>query len=192
MYENYREPELEQLIDPENSKMWMNVATNLDMVGQLAIAKKGDAAKGNPIPYMAINKRLHKLLKTLCPDSEESRKYKASTMPLEALLEIGLCVEKNYFDTIQVWYDAKDKDPFIVGIVSGSQRWDNQYFLIGRFGDELLPLEILEQKAIAKLTDTFRKRLENARSRLNELIEEYLEKDSNTEISISRGHGSIW
>lgn len=192
MFVNYREPELEELIEPEVSQQWQELATSLGMKGQLEAARltKEDSTDKSPIPYMRLNKRWVKIFKTLCPSTSKYNEYKFSTIPLDGLAEIGLCKEKNYFEKLQIWYDDKEKDPLIVGI-NGS--WSSeQVYLVGRFGDEVLPFEVLEQKAIKRLTDSFRNAVDRVSKTLENVVIDYLDKDEDPKLSVADGHATLY
>lgn len=192
MFVNYREPELEELLQPEVSEQWQNLALSLGMEGQLqAINKvKPEGETASPIPYMRLNKRWVKIFKTLCPAKDVYNKYKFSTIPLDGLAEIGLCKEKNYFEKIEIWYDDKEKDPLIVG---SNGEWSNrQYYLVGRFGDEVLPLEELELKAKARLIAHLRNQVDKVSKTIEETVVDYLDNDEDKTINVSGGHSSLY
>ena len=69
-------------------------------------------------------------------------------MPFEVLQEIHRCKENEWFPVIAVWYDDKSPDPFLIGY--DRKKGDANKFLIARWGDELLPFEQLEKKAISR------------------------------------------
>lgn len=191
MFTNYREPEL-QFEDIDASASWVSICEKLELEGQLSLIKRQDETQGNPIPYMPINKRWLKIFKTICPDHVEYQKYSFSTIPMDGLIEIGLCVEKNLFDTIQIWWDNKEKDPLIIGIVKGRYSTDNKHFLIGRFGDEVLPLEELEKKAIARLETQLKNDVIRVSKTISETVSNYLDNDNDTVIRVSNGHTYLY
>jgi hypothetical protein len=195
MFVHYREPELEELLQPEVSQQWLELAESLGMEGQLSTVKKLKTSAETedskaPIPYMRLNKRWLKIMKTLCPDSTVYNKYKFSTIPLDGLAEIGLCKEKNYFEKIEIWFDNLEKDPLIVGSIGNYS--DKQHYLIGRFGDEVLPFEELERKALQRLTQSFKNKVEKISKTIDETVKEYLDKDDDVNISVASGHSSLY
>jgi len=192
-FENFREPELEELIeDSEKSNEWREICENLQMGGQLKTAVSGEDSSCNPIPYMPLNRKWLKIFKTLCSSKSEFKEYSFSTIPLDALKEILLCVHQKYFDKIEIWYDNKEKDPLIIGKIEGQYSSDAKFYLVGRFGDEIMPLEILEQKAAQRLADSFRTALSKMSKTIDELVSTYLNEDEDSAVSISNGHPNIF
>lgn len=196
MFVNYREPELDELIqNADKNQEWSELCFHLGMEGQLSTIKRSsddETSTGNPIPYMAINKRWLKIFKTLCPDKIEYKKYKFSTVPLDGLKEILLCVHQKYFDVVEIWWDNVVKDPLIIGIINGKYSSDKQHYLIGRFGDEILPLEMLEQKAIQRIVSHLKNTVEKVSKTIDECVMDYLDKDQDVNIQISSGHASLY
>lgn len=201
MFVNYREPELENLVsDQESSDQWKELIAQLGMEGQQELlmpqSKKAKEVgrSGEPIPYMPINKRWMKIFKTLCPDKSDLKSYKFSTVPLDGLAEIALCKEKQYFDKIEIWYDNVEKDPLIVGVLDAEYSSDKRFFLIGRFGDEVLPFEVLEKKAIQRLTAYLKNEVNKVTKTIDECVTAYLDKDENVCIEIRNAlpHQYYW
>lgn len=192
MFVNYREPELQELIQPEANEKWKSLAEELGMEGQLSTTIRKNDEEGSAIPYMRINKRWHKIFKTICPDKSEYNKYSFSTIPLDGLAEIALCLHQKYFDKIEIWFDNVEKDPLIVGINNGKWSSDNKYYLVGRFGDEVLPLEELERKAINRMKSALEKRVSKLQKTLTESVHDYLDNDNDTIIAVSQAHSSLY
>lgn len=192
MFVNYREPELEQLLDAEQNEQWKTLAAELKMEGQLSTTIRKNEDEGAANPYMRINKRWLKIFKTICPDKSDYLNYSFSTIPLDGLAEIALCLQQKYFDKIEIWFDNVEKDPLIVGINNGKWSSDSKHYLVGRFGDEVLPLEQLEQKAISRLHSALQTKISKVQKTLIESVHEYLDDDRDIVISISAGHGSLY
>lgn len=189
MYRNFLEPELEELILTENKEEWVSLAEEIGAEGQVKLVKKENGENSSPIPYMSINRKWQKIFKTICPVSVEYKKYDVSTIPLDGLRDIKNCVNANYFDSIEIWHSDVAPDPFIVGAVGKS--WDKKYFLIGQFGDELLPLEMLEAKAIKKLAEGLKNQLKTMLNNVDNVIYDYLEKHETPNVSMSEIHGYL-
>ena len=146
------EPELETL--HENSEEWEQICTGLGLQKQLK--KKGKVEKvGNP--YMKLDPRTERVCQMLCPRRELYTDYEAGTLPLEALQEIHRCQENEWFPKIEVWYDDKSPDPFLIGC--DSKKWEANKFLIARWGDELLPFDQLVDKAINRYREAYKRAL---------------------------------
>ncbi len=144
------EPELETL--HENSEEWLKICTDLGLQRQLSKSGKVENV-GNP--YMKIDPRSERVYKMLCPVSISYKEYEASTLPLDVLQEIGRCENNGWFKHIQVWYDDKSPDPFLVGY-DYQDIWNSNKYLIARWGDELLPFEQLIAKAIDRFKAAYK------------------------------------
>jgi hypothetical protein len=189
MYRNFLEPELEELVITENSTEWVEIANEIGAEGQVKLVKKADGTESNPIPYMPINKKWQKIFRTICPEVVEFSKYNKSTIPLDGLRDIRTCLLNKFFDTIEIWHSDVAPDPFIVGVVG--KNWDRQHFLIGQFGDELLPFEMLEAKAVKKLTEGLKNQAKAILNNVDGLIHDYLETHNAPDISMNKIHGYL-
>lgn len=149
------EPELENL--HENAEEWSALCQELGLDNQL---KKSGVKERVGNPYQKIDPRSERVFTMLCPVKREFREYDAGTLPLEVLQEIQRCQQNEWFPKIEVWYDDKSPDPFLVGY--DSRDWSANKFLIARWGDELLPFEQL----VAKATERFRTAYNRALDRL--------------------------
>jgi hypothetical protein len=146
------EPELEKLY--ENSEEWEQMCTGLGLEKQLKKAGKKEKV-GNP--YMKIDPRTERVYRLLCPQRQLYTDYVSSTLPLEVLQEIHRCQENEWFPRIEVWYDDKSPDPFLIGY--DSKKWEANKFLIARWGDELLPFEQLMDKVINRFKEAYKRAL---------------------------------
>lgn len=147
------EPELETL--HENAEEWTKICEELGLQKQLQ--KSGKIEKvGNP--YMKIDPRSERVYKMLCSAVIPYKEYDASTLPLEVLQEIRRCEENGWFHEIQIWYDDKSPDPFLVGVET--KQWGSPKFLIARWGDELIPFEQMIAKAIDRFKTAYKRALD--------------------------------
>jgi hypothetical protein len=173
------EPELENLC--QNAEEWEQLCTGLDLKQQL---KKIGKAERIANPYMKLDPRTERVYEMLCPQKELYTTYKASTIPVEVLQEIHRCKKNEWFPVMEVWYDDKSPDPFLIGY--DSIKGNTNKFLIARWGDELLPYEQLLQKAINRFKEPYMRSL-------NRLITdcEFRKKDIEGEIRgyIDLGNG---
>lgn len=147
------EPELENL--HENAEEWANICQELGLYKQLQKAGKVEKV-GNP--YQKVDPRSERVFKMLCPVSVNYKLYEASTLPLDVLQEISRCEKNGWFKHINVWYDDKSPDPFLIGY-DHKDEWQGNKFLIARWGDELLPFEQLVTKAINRFKDAYKRAL---------------------------------
>lgn len=151
--EIYLEPELSEMVGSEEvTAEWKQLAEELGMEGQLKLItpKSSEESDKNPSPYIHMNKKAENVFAILCPEVVDYKKYDKSTIPREVLKEIALAEKEQFFDKICIWYDDASPDPLVVGYIKvGSYEYVKH--MIARFGDEVLPFEVLEQKAINRL-----------------------------------------
>lgn len=145
--EIFIEPELEELEHPDNAAEWQLICEELKLPGQLSLTSKSHT--NHAPPYMVVDPKTERIIRVLCPAKIEVEKYAESTIPLDILREVHKCKERGWYHSINVFYDNKSPDPFVVGFVS--DRWDSPKHLIARWGAELLPFEELERKAIQRM-----------------------------------------
>lgn len=150
--EIFIEPELEELSQVEKSQEWLEICETINLKGQASLVKTGEnEVRNEPPPYMYIDPKTQNIIRALCPRKAKVADYKASTIPLDVLREAKRCMENDWYPGgLYVFYDDKSPDPFLVGQLSPDS-WGTEYHLIARWGNELLPMEELEIKAIARL-----------------------------------------
>lgn len=147
------EPELENL--HENAEEWSLICSELGLDKQLQKAGKIEKV-GNP--YQKVDPRSERVFTMLCPVKVPFKEYEAGTLPLEVIQEIQRCQHNAWFYKIEVWYDDKSPDPFLIGY--DSKEWNANKFLIARWGDELLPFEQLVSKAIDRFKTVYNRALD--------------------------------
>ncbi len=157
MTEIFIEPELSELEQPEQAQQWFDIATKLGLSHQLIHASRSDEMK--PPPYMHIDARTSRIIKALCPIQVTYDFYRASTIPLDVLEEIEKCVRNKWYSKIDICYDDKSPDPFVIGFTHNDNKWQRDMHLIARWGAELIPFEMLEKKAIDRLRSTAKNKL---------------------------------
>lgn len=149
MVEVFIEPELQELEHPTVAQEWFEICSELGLQSQLRLADRSEDKKAPP--YMYVDPKTGAIIKTLCPVQIEYKKYKASTIPLDVLKEIHKCEKNNWYREIAICYDDKSPDPFVVGFTHDSDKWRSDIHLIARWGNELLPFEQLEHKALERV-----------------------------------------
>lgn len=151
--EIYLEPELEEMIGSEEvTAEWKQLAEELGMEGQLKLItpKSGEEVDKNPSPYIHMNKKAENVFAILCPEVVDYKKYGKSTIPRDVMKEIAFAEKLQCFDKICIWYDDASPDPLVVGYIKVAP-YEYVKHMIARFGDEILPFEVLEKKAIERL-----------------------------------------
>lgn len=173
--EIYLEPELQEMVaNEEVTAEWKQLAEELGMEGQLKlIAPKSEGGTDkNPSPYIHMNKKAERVFAVLCPEVVNYKKYDKSTIPREVLREIALAEKEQYFEKICIWYDDASPDPLVVGYIKdGSYNYIKH--MIARFGDEILPFEVLENKAIARMKKRMTDKLKAALNGIDMTVDEY-------------------
>ena len=163
MTEIFIEPELSELEQPEQAQQWFEIATKLGLSEQLIHASRSEEKM--PPPYMHIDLRTGRIIKTLCPVQVSYTNYRASTIPLDVLEEIEKCVRNKWYSKIDICYDDKSPDPFVIGFTHHEHSWKRDMHLIARWGAELIPFEMLEKKAIDRLRNTAKNKLSELKFR---------------------------
>ena len=154
---------------PENLAEWHELVDKLDLEGQRTLMA-GD--EKSPIPFVLLNSKYDRIYSVLCPSKMEYKKYDKTTIPLRVLALIGLCKEKEYFGSIQIWYDDKSPCPVVVGC-DGQEK-----YLIARWGSEAIEEDALEEKAKhrkkTKMIADLNKALKSAENQIS-VIDSYIE-----------------
>lgn len=150
--ETYIIEETQELIyDNEKLDQWNNLVTELGLTGQTKIVKP----EKSPIPFLWMNQALVATFTELCPRKVLVTDYDKTPIPVEALGLVALSVKESYFEKIQVWYNDKNPDPAIVGIIKGANydpkypTWESgfEYYLLARWSDVKATLAELTERA---------------------------------------------
>jgi hypothetical protein len=166
--EIFIEPELMELEQSEIAQEWFEICSELGLDKQLAHADKSEERKAPP--YMYVDPKTARIVKTLCPVEIKYSDYKASTIPLDVLKEIQKAEKNGWYSKIHICYDDKSPDPFVVGFTKAESAWNADIHLIARWGAELLPFEVLEQKAIARMKDEATEALKELQFKINNAL----------------------
>lgn len=168
--EIFIEPELAELEQPEIAQQWFEIASELGLTNQLLHADRSEEKKAPP--YMHVDAKTGRIIMTLCPVQVEYANYKASTIPLDVLKEIAKCEKNGWYSKICICYDDKSPDPFVLGFTHNESKWQRDIHLIARWGAELIPFEMLEQKAIERLRSTALRALKELEFKAKSAIED--------------------
>ena len=186
--EIYLEPELSEMVGSEEvTSEWKQLAEELGMEGQLKLITPKSSGENdkNPSPYIHMNKKAENVFAILCPEVVDYKKYDKSTIPREVLKEIALAEKEQFFDKICIWYDDASPDPLVVGYIKVGN-YEFVKHMIARFGDEVLPFEVLERKAIDRLkkriTDKLKTTLASIDSRVDGFFNPVRYNDDNLNI----------
>lgn len=154
--EIFIEPELENLSDEITASEWFELATNLGLENQISLADKSEKKKAPP--YTFADPKTMNIISAICPRRVDYKEYRVSTIPLDVMQEISKCIDNKWYYKIEIAYDDKSPDPFVIGTLTDS--WSSPKHIIARWGAELLPFEILENKAVERLMNEKRNELE--------------------------------
>ena len=154
--EIYLEPELEEMIHSNQlNDEWKDKINELGLEGQQNLLKDD---KSNPSPYTFMNQNMVKIFATVCPEVIDYKQYSKSTIPMEVLSHIALCEKEGYFKYMKIWYDDISPDPILVGYLKDGEYSMTQH-LIARWGDEVIPIEMIESKAKQRIKDLLTSKL---------------------------------
>lgn len=152
------EETVDLIYDNEQLDKWNKHIEELGLIGQTQIVKKDKS----PIPFMHLKVSYRNICEQLCPSKVSVESYNLTPIPVEILDLIALSKKENYFHEIQVWFDEKSPDPFVLGLVgeyygtNGTSKyfstkqeaidyssdgkasfssWSAKYYLIGKWAD---------------------------------------------------------
>lgn len=142
----YREPENENLIIDEDSLLEYH---ELIRKHQLS----NEVKKETPSVYIPINQAMDKLLKAICPNTDEVESYNKSTIPLEVLKVLDFAKSNNMYEGYEIWHAQNDPDPLLVGwkYLNDEDKqkgysWNKKFYLMARWGDCAMELNELLEK----------------------------------------------
>jgi hypothetical protein len=150
--EIFIELELMELETTEASEEWANICLDLGLEGQTKLIEKSPELK--PPPYRAID-----------PEKSTVESFSVSTIPLDIIREYKKCKDNGWYNELFIYYDNKSPDPFLIGKLTDG--WNSPYHLIARWGDELLPFEELEIKAVNRLLNDAKVSLIEIKSKID-------------------------
>lgn len=113
------EETVDLIYDNEQLEKWNKHVEELGLTGQTQIVKKDKS----PIPFMHLKDSYKNICETICPRKVGVKNYNVTPIPVEILDLVALSKKENYFDSIEVWYDEKSPDPFVIGVNP------NQYYI---------------------------------------------------------------
>lgn len=148
----------------EQSAEALALIKELGLEGQLAKADTSTETETR-FPYRLITNEELFIYSQLCPSKSEATRYDMSPMPIEVLKALHFAKSFNLLKSFYVWSadSSKTKDPVLVGFESayGSGRC----YILARWGEELLPLQVM-------LPDAIRVWYASRVDKLNEIIAE--------------------
>jgi hypothetical protein len=127
----------------------------------------------------------------ICRKRTKIEEYDAQLIPLDCLQAYKHAKDSGLFFKFEIWsvYEVSINDPVIVGY-SGTEAWNEKPCIIARWGNELLPLQVLIPEAKKIVADVVRKKKRLLKERLEDL-EEFINTDSTTLKLSSDGVASL-
>ena len=135
--------------DQEKLDKWNELVAELGLEGQTKIVSPDKS----PIPFMYMNETLVATAETLCPRKENVASYDATPIPLDIMELIAMSKRENYFNTMEIWYDEKSKDPFAIGITEKYTIRNSGYSTLKEHGEFRTKKDALDYLAHNDLTD---------------------------------------
>lgn len=161
--------------DNDQLDKWNSHVKDLGLEGQTKIVKKDKS----PIPFMHLKTTQKNICQEICPVKVDVKKYSITPIPVEILDLIALSFKEEYFHKIEVWYDDKAPDPFVVGLIgeyysyneenkskyfktereaieyskdgkANFSNWSAEHYLIGKWADVKRSWEELKEMAIKR------------------------------------------
>jgi hypothetical protein len=124
MVQIYQNEELNDvLFQVESLDEWQQIAQELQMDKQLNFVNQATS----PNPYPFITESMNRIFSTLCPTKVDFKAYDKTPIPLEVMKQIAFSVKEKHFVDIQIWYDDKTPDPFVVGTTQEYYVYDRSY-----------------------------------------------------------------
>lgn len=131
----------------EQSAEALALCQQLELEGQLP--KKGEEVSTARFPYRLMTDEEQFVYNQLCPEKCSIKSYRNDPIPLEVLKTAvyakSLCDSR--VDYLEVWAaeTSRVKDPILVGRASP---YSGAIYILARWGEELLPLQVLSPDAI--------------------------------------------
>ena len=124
MVQIYQNEELNDvLFQVESLDEWQQIAQELKMDKQLKFVEQCKS----PNPYPFITESMNRIFGTLCPSKVDFKSYDKTPIPLEVMKQIAFSVKENHFAYIQIWFDDKTPDPFVIGTSQEYSPYDDSY-----------------------------------------------------------------
>lgn len=139
---------------PEDRELAESLIVDLDLEGQSRYMRResSDATEIPAIPYRKMTAEEKEVYSLILPEKTLLQKYSDAPIPVRVLQVAAHA--RPMFDGLIVWHptNADDPDPLLLGF-NGHQYSPSEYFLLARWGDELLPFSELREKAARLLRE---------------------------------------
>jgi hypothetical protein len=139
----------------EASEEAVRLIEELGLAGQKAMLTPGTEKVPAPgrLPYSQATAEQIFVFRVLCPRDYKLKDYNRTPIPLRVLQIASHAQSLGFFDELVVWdaTSADEKDPVLVGLKKNAQwTWQNDSYLLARWGEELESWPTLLKRALAK------------------------------------------
>jgi hypothetical protein len=144
----------------------VDLIERLGLEGQKSLMTTHQDKPQQICPYRLMTRDEHFVFRQLCPKRDDVRKFRNGPIPLRVLQIIAWAIDAEIFKRVEIWSadSASIKDPVLVGIKqSPESSWSEDIFILARWADELLPIEVLLPDAYKAYV---RKRITEAQSEI--------------------------
>lgn len=179
------------VVNEQVSEEALALIESLDLGGQRNLLHKRDVGGEEVqtrIPYRKMTAEEQAIYSVLMPNRVEIGKYSDGPIPLRALQVAAHAKSLDYFDHgVEVWCPQPGRDdPILVGKRKDERGWGTELYILARWGDVLLPLEELREKARPIIASKVKAAIAKARgsitafeSGLDDKIDAYLHGGEN-------------
>lgn len=146
LVDTYETPEVNEGGIIECVSESIELIESLNLEGQRKLIKPDENGDSKRVPYPKMTKEQKAVIKAICPKESNLSDYSDQAIPLRVLQVAAHANEM--FDRILVWHpeNADEKDPYLIG--RNGEGWgDKEYYMLARWGEELLPWSEMTSKA---------------------------------------------
>ena len=146
--ETFDQIEVTDAENPPPDADTLALCESLGLAGQTKMFAKTDDGKTVRSPFREMTKVEFNVYRALCPERKGVAEYDGSPIPRRVVEIYKKAKDGHFIEKVEVWSaeSAEIKDPVLVGII-GPHRYSEKYYLLARWGAELLPFEELAAKA---------------------------------------------
>lgn len=147
--ETFEQVEVTDAMKAEPDADTLALCESLGLSGQTKMfSKSDDGEKVVRFPFREMTKAECNVYAALCPERKKVQEYAGSPIPRRVLEIIKTAHDAGFLNRCEVWSSesAEIKDPVLVGI-QGPNSYSEKYYILARWGAELLPFEKLTEKA---------------------------------------------
>lgn len=157
-----------RVLDEIRSSEAVQLIEELGLKGQHQFLQKESGAAVVRFPYRRMTLEESRIFKVICPSETDLQDYSDGPIPLRILQVAAFA--KDFCKKVVVWHpeSAVEKDPILVGKMKGRNgwEWEQEDYLLARWGDELVTLDEARELAMTKLAPMVRQKVSSVHARL--------------------------